>query len=66
LNFDDFSVEKPSTQRGIVSMLTAWYDKEKGLTEEQTFYDIGKEILGAHLQCPTTKLNQIVLCKYNV
>ncbi|XP_048744067.2 uncharacterized protein LOC125657509 [Ostrea edulis] len=49
------------TPRDIVTKLNAWYNKDNKLMfEEQTFYSVGKQLLGAHLQCAKTKLNQIV------
>ena len=53
------------TPRYIVGMLKAWYSKDsKAMLGEQTFYNVAEEILNGHLQCGTTKLNQIIFCEY--
>jgi hypothetical protein len=56
----------PVTPRDIVAMMTTWYNRvDKTVVEEQTLYNVAKEILNGRLQCGTTKLNQIVFCEYN-
>jgi hypothetical protein len=53
------------TPRDVMEMVKAWYDKDnKVMLEEQTFYNVAKEILTGRLQCGTTKLNQMVFCEY--
>lgn len=64
LFFCIISAKMSLTPRDIVTKLNAWYNKDNKLMfEEQTFYSVGKQLLGAHLQCAKTKLNQIVFCK---
>ncbi|XP_048745333.2 uncharacterized protein LOC125658212 [Ostrea edulis] len=55
-----YTLEMPSTQHDIVEKLSAWYRSDQVMFRERALGNIAGELLNAHFQCATTKLNQIV------
>ncbi|XP_048747441.1 uncharacterized protein LOC125659715 isoform X2 [Ostrea edulis] len=55
-----YTLEMPLTQHDIVEKLSAWYRSDQVMFRERAFGNIAGELLNAHFQCATTKLNQIV------
>ncbi|XP_048778047.2 uncharacterized protein LOC125681837 [Ostrea edulis] len=56
-----YKSEMPLTPRIVVTMLNAWYnDADQMMLKEQTFVNVAGELLDAHFQCATTRVNQIV------
>ncbi|XP_048746520.2 uncharacterized protein LOC125659033 [Ostrea edulis] len=55
-----YSSEMQLTPRNVVTMLNAWYNNADQMTKEQTFVNVVRELLDAHFQCATTRINQIV------
>ncbi|XP_048777292.2 uncharacterized protein LOC125681307 [Ostrea edulis] len=56
-----YKSEMPLTPRNVVTMLNAWYnDADQMMLKEQTFVNVARELLDAHFQCATTRVNQII------
>ncbi|XP_048778889.2 uncharacterized protein LOC125682391 [Ostrea edulis] len=56
-----YSSEMQSTPRNVVAMMNAWYvNDDQMMTKEDAFFNVAREILDAHFQCATTRINQIV------
>ncbi|XP_048747650.2 uncharacterized protein LOC125659899 [Ostrea edulis] len=56
-----YSLEMQLTPRNVVTMLNAWYNNaDQMMTKEQTFVNVVRELLDAHFQCATSRINQIV------
>ncbi|XP_048734452.2 uncharacterized protein LOC125650309 isoform X2 [Ostrea edulis] len=56
-----YTSEMQLTPRNVVAMLNAWYSNDdQTMTKEQTFFNVARELLDAHFQCATTRINQIV------
>ncbi|XP_048745322.1 uncharacterized protein LOC125658198 [Ostrea edulis] len=55
-----YTSEMSLTQHNIVAKLSAWYRSDQMMFRERAFDNIAEELLNAHFQCATTKLNQIV------
>ncbi|XP_048757969.2 uncharacterized protein LOC125668183 [Ostrea edulis] len=49
------------TPRNVVAMLNAWYNNvDQMMTKEHAYFSVARELLEAHFQCATTKINQMV------
>ncbi|XP_048763855.1 uncharacterized protein LOC125671909 [Ostrea edulis] len=56
-----YTSEMRLTPRNVVTMLNAWYnDADQMMLKEQTFVNVARELLDAHFQCATTRVNQII------
>ncbi|XP_048776932.2 uncharacterized protein LOC125681063 [Ostrea edulis] len=56
-----YKLEMPLTPRNVVTMLNVWYnDADQMMLKEQSFVNVARELLDAHFQCATTRVNQIV------
>ncbi|XP_048760787.2 uncharacterized protein LOC125669955 isoform X3 [Ostrea edulis] len=56
-----YSLEMQLTPRNVVTMLNAWYNNaDQMMTKEQTYFSVARELLDAHFQCATTRINQMV------
>ncbi|XP_056013872.1 uncharacterized protein LOC125673767 [Ostrea edulis] len=55
-----YTSEMTLTQHNIVTKLSAWYRTDQVMFRERAFVIIAGELLNAHFQCATTKLNQVV------
>ncbi|XP_048776501.2 uncharacterized protein LOC125680776 [Ostrea edulis] len=54
-----YTSEVSLTPDDIMTMLKSWYSVDQTF-KERTFFNVAREILNAHFQCATTKINQMV------